>query len=174
MCDQLDLAVADDPTNTDPRFRRNRIRNELLPLLDDIAERDVAMLLTRTADLLRADDRLLDELATAIDPTAADEVVAAPAPLAARALRRWLEHDGYPPDAAGIARVMAVAAGDSAACELAGGIRVEAAVVASSAPPLLHPGSDPRCSSGVSPDRPGERVAWQAVMPSRHRSEAAH
>jgi tRNA(Ile)-lysidine synthase len=125
LCDQLGLAAADDPTNTDPRFRRNRVRHELLPLLDDIADRDVAMLLTRTADLLRADDRLLDELARGIDPAAADELVAAPAPLAARALRRWLEHDGYPPDAAGVARVMAVATGEAAACELAGGIRVE-------------------------------------------------
>jgi tRNA(Ile)-lysidine synthase len=125
LCGRLGLAVADDPTNTDARFRRNRIRHEVLPLLDDIAERDVAMLLNRTADLLRADDRLLDELARAIDPTAVDELVAAPAPLAARALRRWLEHDGYPPDAAGVARVMAVATGQAAACELAGGIRVE-------------------------------------------------
>ncbi len=125
LCGRLGLEVADDPTNTDPRFRRNRIRHELLPLLDDIAARDITVLLNRTATLLRDDDRLLDELAAAIDPTAIDELVAAPAPLAARAIRRWLERDGYPPDAAGVGRVMAVASGESTACEVTGGIRVE-------------------------------------------------
>ena len=70
LCRHLDLEVADDPTNSDRRFRRNRIRHELLPLLDDIAERDVTVLLNRTANLLRDDDRLLDDLASTIDPTA--------------------------------------------------------------------------------------------------------
>jgi len=125
LCDLLGIEVADDPSNTDPRFRRNRIRHELLPLLDDIADRDVTVLLNRTAALVREDDRLLDELAATIDPTAIDELVAAPGPLAARAIRRWLERDGYPPDAAGVFRVMEVASGGSTACELAGGIRVE-------------------------------------------------
>ena len=125
LCGRLGLEVADDPTNTDPRFRRNRIRHELLPLLDDIAARDITVLLNRTATLLRDDDRLLDEQAAAIDPTAIDELLAAPAPLAARAIRRWLERDGYPPDAAGVSRVMAVASGESTACEVTGGVRVE-------------------------------------------------
>ena len=125
LCRHLNLRVAEDPTNDDPRFRRNRIRHELLPLLVDIAQRDVTVLLERTATLLRDDDRLLGDLATSIDATKIDELLAAPAPLAARAVRRWLECDGYPPDAAGIARVFAVARGEAAACELAGGHRVE-------------------------------------------------
>ena len=125
VCAHLGLTVATDPTNRDPRFRRNRIRHEVLPLLDDIAERDVAVLLDRTASLLRDDDRLLQELAASIDPTDAAALVAAPRPLAARAIRRWLERDGYPPYAAGIDRVLAVAAGESAACEVTGCGRVE-------------------------------------------------
>ena len=125
LCRHLDLEVAEDPTNSDRRFRRNRIRHELLPLLDDIAERDVTVLLNRTANLLRDDDRLLDDLASTIDPTDIDALVDAPVPLAVRAVRTWLERDGYPPDAAAVARVLAVAHGDSAACELAGGLRVE-------------------------------------------------
>lgn len=125
LCRHLDLDVAEDPTNSDRRFRRNRIRHELLPLLDDIAERDVTVLLNRTANLLRDDDRLLDDLASTIDPTDIDALVDAPVPLAVRAVRTWLERDGYPPDAAAVARVLAVAHGDSAACELAGGLRVE-------------------------------------------------
>jgi tRNA(Ile)-lysidine synthase len=125
LCEQLGLVVADDPTNRDLRFRRNRVRHELLPLLDDIAERDVTTLLTRTADLLRADDQFLDELAAHVDPTDADQLTGAPRVLGARAIRQWLERDGYPPDADTVARVLAVAAGDAAASEVGQGRRVE-------------------------------------------------
>ncbi len=125
LCRTLDLAVADDPTNRDPRFRRNRVRRELLPLLDDIAERDVTPLLTRAADLLRADDQFLEELAAAIDPTDAAALAAAPRPIASRAVRQWLEADGYPPDSAAVSRVIAVARGETPACELSGGRRIE-------------------------------------------------
>jgi tRNA(Ile)-lysidine synthase len=124
-CEQLGLSVANDPTNNDPRFRRNRIRHELLPLLDDIAQRDVAVLLNRTADLVRADDQFLDELAADIDPTNAATLAAAPRGLGARAIRHWLEHDGYPPDHDTVKRVLAVASGQAAACEIAGGRRIE-------------------------------------------------
>ena len=125
VCGQLGLTVATDPTNADPRFRRNRVRHELLPLLDDIAERDVAVLLTRTATLLRDDDELLEDLALDVDPTDAAALRSAPRPVAARAIRCWLERDGYPPDAAAVARVLAVAAGEMSACEVGGGVRVE-------------------------------------------------
>ncbi len=125
LCGQLGLTVAHDPTNDDARFRRNRIRHELVPLLDDIAERDVTVLLNRSADLLRSDDQLLDELAAAIEPTDADELARAPGALAARAVRQWLERDGYPPDAATVARVIDVAHGHAAACEVGSGRRIE-------------------------------------------------
>jgi tRNA(Ile)-lysidine synthase len=125
LCAQLDLVVAEDPSNHDPRFRRNRIRHEVVPLLDDVAERDVTVLLARTADLLRADDQFLDELAAAIDPTDATALAAAPGVLGARAVRQWLEHEGYPPDADAVRRVLAVANGAAVACELVGGRRVD-------------------------------------------------
>jgi tRNA(Ile)-lysidine synthase len=125
LCDQLGLVVAEDPTNDDPRFRRNRVRHELVPLLCDIAQRDVTPLLTRTADLLRADEQFLDELAAHIDPTDAEQLAAAPRVLGARAIRQWLQDDGYPPDADTVARVLAVAIGDAAASEVGGRRRVE-------------------------------------------------
>lgn len=126
LCVQLDIEVVDDPSNTDPRFTRNRIRHEVLPLLDAIAGRDTALLLARTADLLAADDRLLTDLARALDPTDAVALAAAPEPLATRSLRAWLAaaHDGYAPDAAETARVLAVARGESVATDLVGGHRV--------------------------------------------------
>ncbi len=124
LCTALNLEPADDPTNADPRFRRNRIRHELLPLVEAIAERDVVPLLTRTAELLGDDDRLLDELARSIDPTDARAIADAPLPLARRAIRAWLSVEGYPPDAGAIGRVLDVAAGTHAACEVAGVGRV--------------------------------------------------
>ena len=123
LCDALDIEPFVDPSNAEPRFRRNRVRHELLPLLDAIAERDVAAVLARQADLLRADADLLDELSRALDPTDARALAAAPEPLASRAVRRWLR-DGpeqHPPDAATVARVLAVARGEAVACEVGGG-----------------------------------------------------
>src|SRR5262249_14172920 len=83
-------------------------RHALLPLLDAIAERDVAALLARQADTLRGEAELLDALAAALDPTDARALAAAPPALARRAVRRWLTC-GYPPDAAAVERVLAVA-----------------------------------------------------------------
>ncbi|MGI9644600.1 MAG: tRNA lysidine(34) synthetase TilS [Ilumatobacteraceae bacterium] len=125
LCAELGLRVAEDPSNSDPRFRRNRIRHELLPLIDRVAERDVAVLLNRTADLLRDDDDLLDELSRALDPTDAPALASAPAPLARRSIRRWLAGEGYPPDAATVSRVLAVAAGEATGCDVGAGRRVE-------------------------------------------------
>ena len=59
----LDLKVADDPTNSDRRFQRNRIRHDVIPLLNDVADRDVTTLLTRSSTLLREDEALLNQLA---------------------------------------------------------------------------------------------------------------
>jgi tRNA(Ile)-lysidine synthase len=113
-----------DPSNDDPVHLRNRVRHEVLPLLDDVAGRDVAAVLARAASIVAADADLLDALAAALDPTDAKVLAAAPVPLAARALRRWLEVDGYPPDAAAVARVLAVARGEIRATEVAEGLRV--------------------------------------------------
>lgn len=124
VCAGLGIRPVRDPSNVDWPTWRNRIRHELLPLAADIAARDVTPILARTADLLRDDNELLDELAAAIDPTDARAVAAASPPLARRALRRWLTVDGYPPDAASIERVMAVARGEAEACEIEGGRRV--------------------------------------------------
>ncbi len=123
LCAELGLPTVEDPSNADPRHRRNRIRHELVPLLDAIAERDVRALLARQAEVMRAEADLLDELAGAVDPTDAAALAAAPPALARRAIRRWLA-DPYPPDAAGVERVLAVARGEAVACELDGGRRI--------------------------------------------------
>ncbi len=123
LCTALGIEVVDDPSNADPRHLRNRVRAELLPLLDDLAGRDVAILLARQAEVLRADDDLLDELAAALDPTDAAALAAAPTPLARRAVRAWLRTE-HPPDAATVDRVLDVARGTAVACEVGRGRRV--------------------------------------------------
>jgi len=124
LCAGLGLTPVEDPTNASLAHRRNRIRHELLPLLDAIADRDVAALLARQASSLRDEADLLDSLARALDPTDARALTAAPAALARRAVRLWLT-GGYPPDAAAVERVLTVARGEAVACDIGGGRRVE-------------------------------------------------
>jgi tRNA(Ile)-lysidine synthase len=123
LCADLGIELADDPTNADPAFRRNRVRHELLPLLDAIAERDVAAIVARQAGHLRDDAAFLEELARGLDPTDAVTLAAAPIALSRRAIRRWLT-DEHPPDAAAVERVLAVANKAVAACDVGGGRRV--------------------------------------------------
>ena len=127
LCDAVGLQPVQDPSNLDPAHRRNRIRHELLPLLCDIAERDVVPIIVRSAGLMGGIRDLLDELASAIDPTDAKGVAEAPEPLAQMALRRWIQRetgDEHPPDSAAIERVLAVARNDARSTEIGGGWRV--------------------------------------------------
>ena len=117
LCASLNITTVEDLTNTDPRFLRNRVRHELIPLMSDLSQRDPVPLLARTADVLRGDNDLLDELARSVDPTDAKALAAAPTPLAHRALRQWLS-DPYPPDLATLERILTVARGDVLACDI--------------------------------------------------------
>lgn len=123
VCATLDLQPLHDPTNDDVSLRRNAVRHRLLPLAAQIAQRDLVPVLTRQADLLRDEFDLLDDLAAAIDATDARALAAAPVALARRAIRRWLGGE-HPPDAATVARVLAVARGEARACETVDGRRV--------------------------------------------------
>lgn len=117
LCRDLKIEVVEDPSNTDPKFQRNRIRHELIPLMDAIAQRDVTAILDRQADLFREDSMLLDDLAKKIDVTDAKLLAVAPVALARRAIRQWLT-EIYPPDAATVERVLEVARGTTLACEI--------------------------------------------------------
>ena len=129
VCAAEGLVPVVDPTNTDPGFRRNRVRHEVLPLLDDVAGRDTTPLLARAAARARAVvDHLEVASAEAIpDPTDVAALRAAPEPLATVALRRWLRAcspHGHPPDAAALERVLEVVRGAVRATEIGGGWRV--------------------------------------------------
>ena len=141
LCAALCVGVVDDPSNDDPRHLRNRVRHELLPLLNELAGRDLVPVLTRQAGLLRADDDLLAAQAARLDPTDAVALAGAPRPLAARAVRSWLGGE-HPPSADVVARVLAVAAGAAVACQIAGGDRISRSEQRLRREPLV-PGSHP-------------------------------
>jgi len=123
LCNALGIAVFHDPSNNDERFQRNRIRHEVLPLMESLAKRDLVPVLTRQADLLRDDDDLLNELAGALDPTDALALASAPIALARRAIRSWLTNP-LVPDSATVERVLEVARGNTLACDIGLGRQV--------------------------------------------------
>jgi len=93
------LAWVDDRTNRDPKFLRNRIRHELLPLLADSYNPEVAASLVRVAAVARetvsaldlAASAELDRLAVWNDRAATlklDALRALPRPVAAEVLRQ--------------------------------------------------------------------------------------
>ena len=127
LCEHLGVRPLSDPTNVDPRFTRNRVRHEVLPLLADVSGRDVVPLLARLAVLAGEQADVLDGLSTAVDPTDAGALAAAPRAVATGAVRRWWrERTGgaLPPDAAAVERVLAVAGGRAVGCDVTGGWRV--------------------------------------------------
>lgn len=65
-CAALNLTPWADPHNDDPRFRRVRVRTEVLPMLEEVLCGGVAEALARTAGQLREDLELLDEQARAL------------------------------------------------------------------------------------------------------------
>jgi len=90
-CQVEGLEPWDDPHNSDPGYARVRVRSRVLPVLEDELGPGVAATLARTADQLRADMDLLDDLAEAAYATlVADDPALDAAALAAHpdALRR--------------------------------------------------------------------------------------
>ena len=128
LCEAMGLAVFEDPSNADPAFVRNRVRHELLPMLDAISGRDLVPVLTRQGDLFAGVAEVIDHEALAVDATSVAELRAAPEPVARAALRAWLlatgVGEGYPVDGAALDRIWAVVTGEVVATEVSGGWRV--------------------------------------------------
>jgi tRNA(Ile)-lysidine synthase len=169
LCARAGLDPVDDPMNADTRFRRVVVRREVLPALAAAADRDVVPVLARQAELVRADDEYLDEVAAAalaaLGPRpAAGRLAALAPPIARRVVRRWLGEP--PPAAADVAAVLEVAAARRRAVELTGRRRVERAggvLILTEAPEasddtgLAGPGPPP--VTGAVPGRL-ERAGW--------------
>ena len=124
LCAQLGIAPFLDPSNNDPRFVRNRVRHEVVPLLNQVSARDVTPLLCRLAELCADQADLIAALAEAEDPTDAKGLSGLPPALAAQVVRMWwVRTTGivYPPDAAAIDRILSVASGQSVSCQVGSG-----------------------------------------------------
>ena len=127
LCAEIGLEVVNDPSNDDRRFLRNRLRHEVLPLLREVAGRDVVPLLCRSADISGDLADLAGELAADVDGHDVSALRALPRAVAAEALRSTHRAETgatHPPDAAAIARLLRVVDGQATAAEVTGGWRV--------------------------------------------------
>ena len=66
ICVASGLAFWSDPHNLDDRFRRSRLRNEVLPLLEEVLGGGVAEALSRTATQVRSDVEFIDDIAASL------------------------------------------------------------------------------------------------------------
>jgi tRNA(Ile)-lysidine synthase len=89
ICRVHDVEWWTDPHNSDPAYRRSRVRSELMPLLEDVLGGGVAEALARTADQVRTDTTHLDHLASRVDDVLDVHALAdLPPALRSRVLRR--------------------------------------------------------------------------------------
>ncbi len=119
----------EDASNDNRDFTRNAVRHDLLPLMNEIARRDVTPLLARFAHTA-AEERLWMNQAARADHHYRLEGISChtlqrwAGPRLQRWLRRELARDGYPPSRAEVERAMSVIRGEVTACELSGGRRL--------------------------------------------------
>lgn len=106
ICRAYGLQWWTDPHNSDPAFRRSRVRAEVVPLLEDVLGGGVAEALARTADQVRADSALLDRLAAAVeDPLDVRTLESLDPAIRSRVLRRAALDAGADPSALGAVHV---------------------------------------------------------------------
>ncbi len=134
VAEDLGLPFTDDPANEDRAHLRNRVRSELLPMLEREYRTGIAGVLARAGSLAAADDLLIDEIATHIPiiregnavmiPTAALATV--PTAVASRTVRMALRHllAPYPGAAADVDAVLRVAGRRADSATITGALAV--------------------------------------------------
>ncbi|MBT8246212.1 MAG: tRNA lysidine(34) synthetase TilS [Acidimicrobiia bacterium] len=135
LADLLGLPYADDPENASREPRRNRLRHELIPRLEETYNPQLRRALGRTAGVMAADEALLGEAAERVPILADDEAVSVPAPalavlpeaIAGRVARRALRRARGPHGGSfeEVSALLDVALGRRTGVELTGGLRVE-------------------------------------------------
>ncbi len=137
-CRALGLPSWQDPHNSDPRFQRVRLRQEVLPLLEDVLAGGVVEALARTAGQLRSD---LDTLELLAEQALAQATVSGgflgveavrrhPDAILSRVLRNWAHRGGAGPLTAAHVRELGRLVTDwrgQAGVDLPGGYRAERA-----------------------------------------------
>jgi tRNA(Ile)-lysidine synthase len=102
-CAELGLKPWEDPHNSDRRFTRVRLRDEVVPLLEDVLQGGVSAALARTARQLQDDSDVLDAVVSDIRADVESgggldaRALATHHPaIRRRVLRRWLLDHGVP------------------------------------------------------------------------------
>jgi tRNA(Ile)-lysidine synthase len=92
-----ELAFVEDPSNSDRKFTRNRLRHEVVPLLEQAFGRDIRRAIWRSAEILRAEDELLGDLVGDMTPElSVPALVTEPVAVQRRRLYAWLKSQGVP------------------------------------------------------------------------------
>jgi tRNA(Ile)-lysidine synthase len=87
------LRFREDTTNTDSRYTRNRIRNLLIPAIENTLGRPVKRNLLRLSQVAREEEKLLENVTPRIweqETISIHEIGALPAALQRRVIYRWL------------------------------------------------------------------------------------
>lgn len=87
ICASVGLIPLTDPSNRDPRIVRNRVRNEVIPLLCDVAKRDVVPIIYRTSILLRKDQEIVSDVLSQCAPSTLKELRECPPHIASMWIR---------------------------------------------------------------------------------------
>jgi len=100
---ERNIAWREDISNADPAFLRNRVRHELLPLLEAKYNKGIRRALINLADVLRGENEFMEAFAAAVYAEACDEsgrvlncAIAAKhhSAVRRRVLRHWLKTNG--------------------------------------------------------------------------------
>ncbi|MFN8016445.1 MAG: tRNA lysidine(34) synthetase TilS [Acidimicrobiia bacterium] len=105
----LNFEYFHDESNDDKRFVRNRVRHELIPLLNEIAGRDVTPLIARSSKIFQSDNEYLNKLASQVWPkgeASTKDLRGLDPVIQVHALRNWII--GYPPSEDEMDRILQV------------------------------------------------------------------
>jgi len=119
------LAYREDASNESGDYTRNRVRHEIIPMMEQILDRGIRRSLWRASEIFREEDELLASLAGEFPQTATlsvPELKAQPVALQRRILLAWLRRAGIPePGFDDVESVRGLLAGRGAKVNLPGG-----------------------------------------------------
>jgi len=125
ICDDLEITPFEDPSNSDERFVRNNVRSDLIPMMNQISDRDIVPLLCRTGEVNRQTTDYIAEQSAGLDPTNAKVLKGFPSVIQSHVLREWLRDElGHPPTNVQLSNVLDVLNNKTIACEISGGRRI--------------------------------------------------
>lgn len=126
ICNEEKIKYVEDKANNNNKYSRVQIRKNLVPLMDQIMNRDVSPIIARNSRLIKSENAFLNSLAAKSWPGKETPLAKTLAELnqviALRAIRIWIGHPRIRSRDA--KRVLAVAKGKAKAVQLEGKIRV--------------------------------------------------